>query len=852
MAQLTVETLGKRIGIPSDQLLVRLKSAGISVDDVSAVISEEQKQIFLNYLKSSHVPSTTEKTVAAGTITLKRKKPTEASTAAQRNAITVTVQHKIRHYGKDVDKLLLEAQRKAEDDRIREEARQLEAERYAKEEAERIAKEKEVAELLAKQPAEKKPVEPEIKTVAIATEAEAKPKEIESKKTKKSHEKKPAVKGREELGLPKKLGVNVHAYLDESDKEEVPLVAAIPAVTAKKIHTEVKHVQKKAPKIVHHPKAKEVKVVEKPAVPAVREVSIPETLTVAELAQKMAIKATEVIKAMMKMGAMATINQVIDQDTAVLVAEEMGFKTKLLKESDLEDSLLQEEEHKGEAVTRAPVVTIMGHVDHGKTSLLDYIRRTKVAAREAGGITQHIGAYHVNTPRGTVTFLDTPGHAAFTAMRARGAKSTDIVILVVAADDGVMPQTVEAIQHAQAAKVPIIVAVNKIDKPEADPERIKTELTKYNILSEGWGGDTIFQNISAKTGEGIDALLESILVLAEVLELKAPVACPARGVVIESRLDKGHGPVATILVQKGTLHRGDIVLTGFHYGRVRGMLDDAGNRIEEVGPSMPVEILGLSGTPAAGDEAIVIADERKAREIALFRQGKYRDVRLAKQQAAKLENILARMQEEAVKTLNIVVKTDVQGSAEAISDVLNKLATEEVKIKIVASGVGGITESDINLAMASQGIVVGFNVRADATAKKIAEQEGIEIRYYSVIYKLVDDIKAALTGLLAPKYEEQILGLAEVREVFRSSKFGSIAGCMVIDGVIKRGNPIRVLRDNVVIYQGELESLRRFKDDVSEVRTGMECGIGVKNYNDIKVGDQIEMFKNVLMKRTLE
>ncbi|EKE01406.1 MAG: hypothetical protein ACD_21C00144G0007 [uncultured bacterium] len=494
----------------------------------------------------------------------------------------------------------------------------------------------------------------------------------------------------------------------------------------------------------------------------------------------------------------------------------------------------------------------MGHVDHGKTSLLDYIRRTKVAAREAGGITQHIGAYHVDTPRGMITFLDTPGHAAFTAMRARGAKCTDIVILVVAADDGVMPQTIEAIQHAQAAKVPLIVAINKIDKPDADPDRIRTELTKYNIVSEEWGGDTIFQKISAKTGDGVDALLESILILAEVQELKAATNCAARGVVIESRLDKGHGPVATVLVQRGTLHQGDILLAGLHYGRVRGMFDDAGKKVAQVGPSIPVEVLGLSGTPSAGDEAIVVASEKKAREIALFRQGKYRDVKLAKQQAAKLENILTRMQEEGAKTLNVVLKTDVQGSAEAIREVLDKIATDEVKIKVVASGVGGITESDINLALASDGIIIGFNVRADAVAKRLAEREGVDLRYYSIIYKLADDIKAALTGMLAPKYEEQIIGLAQVREVFRSSKLGAIAGCMVIENSVKRGNPVRVLRDNVVIYEGELESLRRFKEDVSEVRQGMECGISIKNYNDIKAGDQIEVYKNVLVKHTID
>lgn len=579
-----------------------------------------------------------------------------------------------------------------------------------------------------------------------------------------------------------------------------------------------------------------------------KEVVIPETITVAELAQKMAVKAVEVIKNMMKMGAMATINQVIDQETATLVAEEMGYKTKLLRENAVEDALELSQETDAEIITRPPVVTIMGHVDHGKTSLLDYIRRTKVAMGEAGGITQHIGAYHVETKRGVVTFLDTPGHEAFTAMRARGAKATDIVVLIVAADDGVMPQTAEAIHHAKAANAPIIVAINKIDKPGANPDAIKKELTKYEIVPEEWGGETMFQLISAKTGEGIDNLLESISILAEVLELKAPKDCLARGVVIESRLDKGHGPVASILVQRGTLNKGDIVLAGLHYGKVRGMIDDTGRKTESVGPSIPVEILGLSGTPSAGDEAFVVPNEKKAREIALFRQGKYRDVKLAKQQSAKLENLFDRVKDESIKTLSIIVKADVQGSIEAINDSLLKLSNDEVKIRIISSGVGAITESDVNLAVVSSGIVIGFNVRADASARRLAEKEDVEIRYYSIIYKLVEDIESALTGMLAPKFEEQMQAIAEVREVFRSSKVGAIAGCIIVEGTAKRGTPVRILRDNVVIFEGELSSLRRFKEDVNEVRHGMECGIGVKNYNDIKVGDQLEFYKTVMVK----
>ncbi|OZN49814.1 translation initiation factor IF-2 [Gallibacterium anatis] len=590
----------------------------------------------------------------------------------------------------------------------------------------------------------------------------------------------------------------------------------------------------------------------KPAQPVTRDVVIGETITVGELANKMAVKATEVIKTMMKMGAMATINQVIDQETAQLVAEEMGHKVVLRRENELEEAVLSDRDMNAEAEPRAPVVTIMGHVDHGKTSLLDYIRKAKVAAGEAGGITQHIGAYHVHTPNGDITFLDTPGHAAFTSMRARGAQATDIVVLVVAADDGVMPQTIEAIQHAKAANVPLVVAVNKIDKPEADPERVKTELSQYGVISEEWGGDTQFVNVSAKKGIGIDELLDAILLQAEVLELKAVKDGMASGVVIESYLDKGRGPVATVLVQSGTLNRGDIVLCGLEYGRVRAMRNEIGKEVKSAGPSIPVEILGLSGVPSAGDEMTVVRDEKKAREVALYRQGKFREVKLARQQKAKLENMFNSMTEGDVSELNIIVKADVQGSVEAICQALLELSTDEVKVKIVGSGVGGITETDATLAAASNAIIVGFNVRADASARKVVEAENLDLRYYSVIYDLINEIKAALSGMLQPEFKQEIIGLAEVRDVFRSPKFGAIAGCMVIEGVVKRHNPIRVLRDNVVIYEGELESLRRFKDDVTEVRNGMECGIGVKNYNDVRVGDQIEVFETVEVKRSIE
>ena len=590
---------------------------------------------------------------------------------------------------------------------------------------------------------------------------------------------------------------------------------------------------------------------EKPTAPIVREVEIPENISVSELGQRMSVKGSEVVKILMGLGTMTTINQIIDQETAAIVVEEMGHKPKLQNENALEEKIILANQEGGEETPRAPVVTIMGHVDHGKTSLLDYIRRTKVAAGEAGGITQHIGAYRVQTDNGDITFLDTPGHEAFTAMRARGAKATDIVIIVVAAEDGVMPQTEEAITHAKAAKVPIIIAVNKIDKENADPERVKQELANHEVIPEEWGGDTIFVHVSALTGEGIDTLLDSILLQSEMLELKAIATGPASGVVIESRLDKGRGPIATILVQSGTLKKGDIIISGQEFGRIRGLVSDSGKNIVSAGPSTPLEVLGLSGTPNAGDEVIVVPDEKKAREITLLRQGKYRESKIAAQHTMKLENVMSQMEEGKIVPLNILIKADVQGSSEALVDAVLRLSNDEVKVSIINSGVGGITESDINLAMASTGIVIGFNVRADASARKLADAEGIDIRYYSIIYDVIDDVKAALSGLLTPEIREQIIGVAEVREIFRSPKFGDIAGCMVTTGFIKRNNPIRVLRDNVVIYEGELESLRRFKDDANEVKSGMDCGIGVKNYNDVKEGDQIEVFERISVARKI-
>ena len=587
-----------------------------------------------------------------------------------------------------------------------------------------------------------------------------------------------------------------------------------------------------------------------PTEPLVREVLVPETISVADLAHKMAVKAAEVIKTLMKMGMMVTINQVLDQETAIIVVEEMGHTARAAEANDPE-AFLEAEHVEAVQESRPPVVTVMGHVDHGKTSLLDYIRRTRVASGEAGGITQHIGAYHVETPRGQVTFLDTPGHEAFTAMRARGAKATDVVILVVAADDGVMPQTIEAVHHAKAAKVPLVVAVNKIDKPDANAERVKQELVAQEVVPEDWGGDTMFVEVSAKTGQGIEDLLEAVLLQAEVLELTAAKNTPAKGLVIEGRLDKGRGPVATILVQSGTLKRGDMLLAGSSYGRVRAMMDEAGREVKEAGPSIPVEILGLSEVPNAGEETIVLNDERKAREIALFRQGKFRDVKLAKQQAAKLENMFEQMGEGEVKSLPLIIKSDVQGSYEALATSLQKLSTDEVKVNILHTGVGAISESDVNLAAASKAVVIGFNVRADAGARKLMESAGVDVRYYNIIYEAVDEVKAALGGMLSPEEKENVIGLVEIREVFRISRVGSVAGCYVLDGIVKRGSKVRVLRSNVVIHTGELDSLKRFKDDVREVKAGFECGLSLKNFNDIEVGDQLEVFEVVEVARTL-
>ena len=844
MAEVTVKELAQVTGTPVERLLQQMQEAGLTHTRAEQSVSDEEKQRLLTFLKSAHGDSAQE----PRKITLTRKTVSTLKVAGSKT-VNVEVRKKRTYVKRDEVDLEAERQRELEELRAAEEARQAaaEARRLAEEEEARKAAEEAARQAAEEQAAQAKaqaqqaeaaaPAEPvvEAQPVVAAEEprAEAAPSPAAAAKKKDEQRRKDRAeedeRSRKRAGGPGKGRGGARAADDDE-------AGARRRGGAGKLKAQKKRNQHGF---------------EKPTGPIVREVVIGETITVAELAQKMSVKAAEVIKYMFKNGNMVTINQVLDQDTATIVAEDMGHQVKHVRESDLEDRLAAAMQFEGEEVSRAPVVTVMGHVDHGKTSLLDYIRRTKVASGEAGGITQHIGAYHVETDRGMVTFLDTPGHAAFTAMRARGAQSTDIVILVVAADDGVMPQTEEAVQHAKAAGVPLVVAVNKIDKEQADPDRIKNDLAARDVIPEEWGGDTMFVHVSAKVGTGIDELLEAVLLQAEVLELKAQPAAPARGVVIESRLDKGRGPIATVLVQNGTLRQGDVVLAGLNHGRVRAMLDENGNNVKEAGPSIPVAILGLDGTPEAGDEMTVVADEKKAREVALFRQGKFREIKLARQQSAKLENMFENMGQGEKKTLNIVIKTDVRGTLEALQGSLNELGNDEVQVKIVSGGVGGITETDANLALASNAVIFGFNVRADASARKVIEAEGLDLRYYSVIYEIIEDVKKALSGMLGSDVREQILGVAEVRDVFRSPKFGAVAGCMVIEGTVYRNRPIRVLREEVVIYEGELESLRRFKDDVAEVRNGMECGIGVKNYNDVRVGDRIEVFERVQVARTL-
>ena len=870
MAEVPIEKLAADIGTTVDRLVQQFKDAGLT-KTASDNVTEEEKRQLLDYLSKQHGGSGSE---APKRMTLQRKTTSTLSVGKSKN-VKVEVRKK-RTYVKRTD---VEEAKAAEEEAKRKAAEaqaKLEAEQKAAEEAKRQAEEKArlAAEAKAKAEAEKAARAEQAKKEAQARQAE------ESQLTEEEKAEQEAARAEEEK-LKKQQEEEAQRKLEEDAQKAAEEAKRLAEENERRWKEEEERRKKQEAEEVHlhsNRYAQEAEDEEdmqverggqrrrkknkknagedlkhgfnKPAQPVERVVRLGETISVGELANKMAVKATEVIKTMMKMGEMVTINQVLDQDTAVLVVEEMGHKYELVNDNALEDELLAEAAT-GDKENRAPVVTIMGHVDHGKTSLLDYIRRAKVADGEAGGITQHIGAYSVETDNGRIAFLDTPGHAAFTAMRARGATATDIVILVVAADDGVMPQTKEAIQHARAAEVPLIVAVNKMDKEAADPDRVKTELSQMEVISEEWGGEHQFVHVSAKTGMGVEELLEAINLQAEVLDLQAVPKGPAKGIVIESRLDKGRGPVASVLVQEGELKTGDILLCGVEYGRVRAMRDENGHQVDVAGPSTPVEILGLSGVPVAGEDALVVQDERKAREVANKRHIKQRDLKLAKQQKAKLENMFANMEAGDVSELNVVLKADVQGSVEAISESLIKLSTDEVKVNIVGSGVGGITETDASLAAASSAIVVGFNVRADATARRVIESEEIDLRYYSVIYDLIDEVKQAMSGMLAPEFRQEIMGLAEVRDVFKSPKLGAIAGCMVVEGSVKRSNPIRVLRDNVVIYEGELESLRRFKDDVQEVRNGMECGIGVKNYNDVKVGDQIEVFEVVEVKREI-
>jgi translation initiation factor IF-2 len=869
MAQMNVTQFASELGLPPALLLEQLQAAGISkklVEDT--VLTEKDKTQLLEYLRQVHGAKE-----AKNKITLTRRQTTEikkADSTGKARTIQVEVRKKRVFVKRDASGAVAEATETPAPAPV------IDADQLAKREAE-ARKQTELLTRQAEELAAKKTTRARKKTADAVAPVEAVPEA-------------PATGGE-----PKSVVAGEAPDARAAKTEEDQKAAA--AATAGTLHkpalkagepgakVEKKSAKKQAKQVIWKDETARkrtikvrgdvsgglgwrerrdrasAKVKEEdgqehgfslPTEPIVRDILVPETITVAALAQKMSVKAAEVIKVLMKLGTMVTINQVVDQETAMIVVEEMGHVAQRAK-LDEPDAYLTEVQQGGELTLepRAPVVTVMGHVDHGKTSLLDYIRRTRVASGEAGGITQHIGAYHVKTPKGMITFLDTPGHEAFTAMRARGAKVTDIVILVVAADDGVMPQTIEAIHHAKAAKVPLVVALNKMDRPDANPERIRQALLAQEVVPEDLGGETMFVEVSAKTGQGIDSLLDSLLLQAEVLELKAAKEAPAKGIVIESRLDKGRGPVATILVQSGTLRRGDVLLAGAVFGRVRAMLDEGGHPVQEAGPSIPVEIQGLSDVPVAGADVLVLGDERKAREIALFRQGKFRDVKLAKQQASKLESMFEQMGEGGVKVLSLIIKADVQGSHEALAHALQKLSTEEVKVNIIHTGVGAITESDVNLALASKAVVIGFNTRADSTARKLIGSAGVDVRYYNIIYEAVDEIRAALSGMLSPESKESVIGLVDIREVYRISKVGSVAGCMVLEGIVKRGSRVRLLRDSVVVHDGELDSLRRFKDDVRDVKAGFECGLSLKGYDDLKVGDQLEVYEIVEVARTL-
>ena len=900
MAETTVKKLADIVGTPVEKLLTQMKDAGLPHGDASEVVSDEQKQQLLAHLRKSHGAQDES---SGKKITLKRKSTSTIKTtgaAGKSKTVNVEVRKKRTYVKRDV----LEAEEREEAERLaaEEAARAAEEEKRAAEEAAKRAADDEAARLKEdearakaeqeRKAAGEKAAEEKSKRVSVpkvsATKKPAKEETPEEKAKREEAERKQReadeAKRKQEAEARKKAeeeaarrtaeeAARIAAELEQRGEQEEKKPAAedekdkgssiVNAAQEASYQREERQSRRRRrkPKVagVVHGKMKssmnKQHGFKTPTEKKIYEVEVPDTITVTDLAQRMNVKAKSLIKSLMKMGEMVTVNQPIDQETAFLLVEEMGHKPIASKgqEELLEDHLAADlvTRDSVDSEHRAPVVTIMGHVDHGKTSLLDYIRKAKVASGEAGGITQHIGAYHVEHEKGMITFLDTPGHAAFTAMRARGAQCTDIVVLVVAADDGVMPQTKEAVQHARSAGVPIVVAINKMDKEEADPDRVKTELAGMEVIPEDWGGDVQFVPVSAHTGEGIEDLLEALLLQAEVLELEAATDAPAKGVVVESSLERGRGSVATVLVQNGTLRQGDMVVAGSYFGKVRAMTDEAGKQVKEAGPSIPVEILGLNGTPDAGDEFFAVADEKKAKELAEFRQSREREQRLQRQQAAKLENLFENMGKDEVKTLNVVLKTDVRGSLEAITKALQDLGNEEVQVKIVSSGVGGIAETDVSLAMATNAVIFGFNVRADTASKRLVEQEGLDLRYYSIIYNLIDDVKAALTGMLAPEFREDIVGIADVRDVFRSPKFGQVAGCMVTEGTVYRNKPIRVLRDNVVIFEGELESLRRFKDDVPEVRNGMECGIGVKGY-DVKVGDQIEVFDRVRVERKLE
>ncbi len=835
MAQMSVAQFAGELKVPPSVLLEQLRAAGVHKRVAEDVLSDQDKTKLLEYLRKAHGSSEPK-----NKITLTRKQTSEiikkSDASGKARTIQVEVKKKRVFVKRDAEPGAAAEgspssapaidEREAE---LREQERRQQEELAARQAAE-LAEKQERERKLARE-AEQKPGEGKPPTPGAGDTTLHKPK---------------VAPGAEKKGAKKAKEVKV--WKDEGVKRRT-IKTRGDVQGASGWHT---------PKGARHKTAAATATdaapqFSAPAEPVVREVMVPETITVGDLAHKMSVKAAEVIKVLMKLGSMATINQALDQETAMIVVTEMGHVARAAKLDDPESLLAEapDEHHDAELRPRAPVVTVMGHVDHGKTSLLDYIRRAKVASGEAGGITQHIGAYHVQTPRGMVTFLDTPGHEAFTAMRARGAKVTDIVVLVVAADDGVMPQTIEAIHHAKAAEVPIVVAINKIDKHEANPEKVKQELVAQAVVPEEYGGDSPFVSVSAKTGKGIDELIERVLLQAEVLELKAPVDAAAKGIVIEARLDKGRGPVATVLVQSGTLKRGDVVLAGTSFGRVRAMLDENGNSVPEAGPSIPVEIQGLSDVPGAGEEVMALGDERKAREIALFRQGKFRDVKLARKQAANLENMFEQMGEGEARVLALLIKADVQGSQEALVHALGRLATDEVKVNVVHSGVGAITESDVNLALASKAVIIGFNTRADTTARKAAETSGVDVRYYNIIYDAVDEVKAALSGMLAPEKKENVLGLVDVRQVFKISKVGAVAGCMVLEGLVRRNALVRVLRDNVVVHSGEIDSLKRFKDDVREVKAGFECGMSVKGYNDLRVGDQLEIYEVQEVARTL-